>query len=170
MNQIEVEFVKYEFAKLSFMECAEYLDLYEKGLPLFTNKPFAFKRAISKSFVITYARPFTNNNSVDGKGVGTISTKWVKTLPGAQRKLHELLIGEGRNSLVAHIDISKLKPNVWVKEGAHNDYVFDWVLPMISENNLADLRELVSTAYKFCHEHQQKIKTKLGTCHIIPRA
>lgn len=168
MNPVDGEFVKYEFAKLSFQECNEYLDLYEKGLKLFPDTHYIFERSVSKSFVITYARPFTHNKPAGGSGGGSISTKWVRTLPAAQRELHEFIIGDGRNSLLAHIDVEKLKPNVWVKNGPHNACVFDWILLMISEDNLTDLRELVSAAYKFCQEHQQKIKPKLSRTQIIP--
>ncbi len=167
MDHFEIEFVKYELAKLSFQECLEYLNLYEIGIQFFKDKKFTFERAISKSFVITYARPFTDNKAVDSKGVGSISTKWLKELPEEIRKTHNNLVGKGRNSLVAHIDINALKPNVWIKE-QHNDYVFDWCIPMINYNTSGNLRELVRRAYSFSVEHQEKIKPKLKRKHIVP--
>lgn len=71
MDHYQVEYTKYELAKLSFLECLDYLNLYEKGVEFFSEEPLAFQRSISKAFVITYARPFTKNNAVGGYGVGS---------------------------------------------------------------------------------------------------
>jgi hypothetical protein len=169
MDRLEVQFLKLEFAKLSFQECSEYLDLYESCVSLLSeNDSFVFERAISKCFIITYARPFTKNNPVNGHGVGKFSQKWTKTLQHNQVKLHNNLVGDGRNALVAHIDIDKLKPNLWIKPGEHNDYVIDWPILMINKNNIPDLRKLLSVARSSCLEQQELLKEKLGNKHIIP--
>ena len=60
-NNIDIEFVKYEFAKYSFQECLKFLDLHKK---LHTNVQdnLSFGIMLSTAFVVTYARPFSNSN------------------------------------------------------------------------------------------------------------
>jgi hypothetical protein len=162
LDHYQVEYTKYELAKLSFLDCLDYLKLYEKGVDFFTEEPLAFELAMSKAFVITYARPFTNNNSVGGFGVGSISTRWVKTLPAAHRELHEELVRDGRNSLVAHLDIEKLQPMIFLKPGNHNDHIMNWCLYSINSNSIGDLRALATAAHEFCYEQQEKIRPKIS--------
>ncbi len=166
-NHIEAEFTKYEFAKLSFQECLEYLDLYEKYIRTFYNDEWVFTRSLSKSYVITYSRPFTSNNPVRGFGGGSIATKWLTKLSKELQDLHHFIVDRGRNSLVAHVDISELMPNIFIKEN-HNDYVFDWPIPMLEIEKNKLFKELATRAYEYCVEHQEKIKPKLETDHIIP--
>lgn len=167
-NHIEAEFTKYEFAKISFQECLEYLNLYEKYIKTFRNDGWAFTRSLSKSFVITYSRPFTSNNPVNGFGGGSIATRWLAKLSQEHQDLHHYIVGKGRNALVAHVDIAELMPNIFIKEN-HNDYVFDWPIPMLGDKRDELLRELANSGYKYCVEHQNKLKPKLETNHIIPR-
>ena len=169
MDHYQVEYTKYELAKLSFLDCLDYLKLYEKGVDFFTEEPLAFERAMSKAFVITYARPFTNNNSVGGLGVGSISTRWVRTLPSAQRELHEELVSDGRNSLVAHLDIEKLQPMIFLKPGNLNDHIMNWCLYSINSNSIYDLRALATAAHEFCYEQQKKIRPNISESIISYR-
>lgn len=164
-----MEYTKYELAKLSFLDCLDYLNLYEKGVGFFTEEPLAFERAMSKAFVITYARPFTNNNSVGGLGVGSISTRWVKGLPSRQRELHQEWVSDGRNSLVAHLDIEKLKPMIFLKPGDLNDHIINWCLCPVNSNSIADLRTLVTAANEFCYEQQKKIRPNISDSIISYR-
>ncbi|MDL0430214.1 hypothetical protein QPM17_03705 [Marinobacter sp. TBZ242] len=161
MDYYQVEYTKYELAKLSFLECLDYLRLYEKGVDFFADSPLAFERALSKAFTITYARPFTHNDPVGGMGVGSISTGWIKKLPSKQRELHEELVGDGRNAMVAHLDIGKLLPLIFVKPGNRNDHIIDWRICSLNENSIDDLRALATAAHKYCFEHQGKIEPKI---------
>jgi hypothetical protein len=166
MTPLEIEFAKYELAKLSFHECIEYLDLLERGGDSPQVSGFAFERALSKSFTITYARCFTDNKH----GVGRISDRWLKNLSGEHRKLHDTLIGDGRNALVAHIDLKKLNPNIFINASGVNNYVFDWHIVMINENNADRLRELVECAHRYCGDHQKGIRSRIPGAHIKPIA
>ncbi|MGJ7459713.1 hypothetical protein ACR80S_01130 [Halomonas sp. MA07-2] len=166
MTPIEIEYAKYELAKLSFQECLEYLDLLERGRNAPEVSGFAFERALSKSFAITYARSFTNNKH----GVGRISGRWLRNLGGEHRELHDTLVGDGRNALVAHIDLEKLKPNIFINASGVNNYVFDWHVVMINENNIDKLRELVKCAHQYCIDHQKGIRTRIRGAHIKPIA
>ena len=166
-NHLEVEYTKYEFAKLSFEECIEYLDLYEKHIMKFSNDESIFTRALTKSFIITYSRSFTANNPAYGYGGGSIKTGWLKKLSIELQDLHQFIVGRGRNSLLAHIDIEELNPNIFLKEN-QKGYVFDWPIPMFDAERNHLFRELANQAKDYCIEHQNKIKPKLKTEHIFP--
>lgn len=170
MDHYQVEYTKYELAKLSFLECLDYLNLYEKGVEFFSEEPLAFERSISKAFVITYARPFTKNNAVGGHGVGSISTRWVTGLPDNQRALHHELVNEGRNSLVAHLDIEKLQPMIFLKPGNLNDHIINWCICPINQNSIYDLRALVTAAQEFCYQQQQRIRPNISDSIISYRS
>lgn len=168
-NPIETEYAKYELAKLSFQECLGFIDLYSRFKDTFVDQDFwTFTIAIYRSVVVTYAKPFTDNNSVNGFGVGTISTKWLSRLEDQERRHHEFLVGEARNIFLAHVDLEKLTPNIWVKDGEHNDLVFDYPFPVFSAEHAPSYIKLIRTAYEYCGEHQKRIKPRLTTDHIIP--
>jgi len=169
LDHYQVEYTKYELAKLSFLECLDYLNLYEKGVEFFSEEPLAFERSISKAFVITYARPFTKNNAVGGHGVGSISTRWVTRLPDKQRALHHELVNEGRNSLIAHLDIEKLQPMIFLKPGNLNDHIINWWICPINQNSIYDLRALVTAAQEFCYQQQQRIRPNISDSIISYR-
>ena len=166
MTPLEIEYAKYELAKLSFQECLEYLDLLERGRNVPQVSGFAFERALSKSFTITYARCFTDNKH----GVGRISGRWLRNLSQEHKQLHDTLIGDGRNALVAHIDLKKLNPNIFINASGVNDYVFDWHIVMINDNNVDKLRELVKYARQYCTDHQKGIRFRIPGTHIKPTA
>ncbi|MFK5915182.1 MAG: hypothetical protein QM484_12480, partial [Woeseiaceae bacterium] len=92
--------------------------------------------------------------------MGAISKKWLKNLSEEHKKSHEFLVGTGRNALAAHIDLGKLMPNIFIKDGPHNDYVFNMQLPVINCNTLEHYKELVGAAFMFC---QQLNRTKQDT-------
>jgi len=124
---------------------------------------------VSTAFVVTYARSFSGSNKeYHGFKMGSISTKWVKNLSTKHRESHKYLIGTGRNALAAHIDLGKLMPNIFVKDGLHNDYVFDLHLPFINKNTIKTYKELVNAAYNFCQDHQSTLKPHLSGNHLIP--
>ena len=169
-NRYDIEFVKYEFAKYSFMECSNFLDLYEKMCELSPSK-LSFGTMVATAFVVTYARPFSGSNKeYHGFKMGGISDKWLNDLSDDHKKSHEYLLGTGRNALAAHIDLGKLMPNVFVKDGPHNDYVFDRQLPVINANTLEHYKELVGAAFIFCQKHQDILKPNLSSDHLVPEA
>lgn len=103
-----------------------------------------------------------------GMSMGAISTKWLKKLSQSLTEKHDYLVGTGRNALAAHIDFGKLMPNVFVKDGPHNDYVFDLHLPTINDNSLSEYEELTKAALQFCQVHQDDLKPHLSSNHLIP--
>ena len=167
-NRFDIEFVKYEFAKYSFRECLNFLDLHRQ-LHTYVQGNLSFGTMVSTAFVVTYARPFSKSNrEYHGMRMGAISTKWLKKLSQSQKKKHDYLLGTGRNALAAHIDLGKLMPNVFVKDGPHNDYVFDLQLPTINDNSLSEYTELTKAALQFCQEHQDGLKPHLSSNHLVP--
>ena len=167
-NRFDIEFVKYEFAKYSFRECLNFLYLHRQ-LHTYVQGNLSFGTMVSTAFVVTYARPFTKSNrKYHGMRMGAISTKWLKKLSQSQKKKHDYLFGTGRNALAAHIDLGKLMPNVFVKDGPHNDYVFDLQLPTINDNSLSEYTELTKAALQFCQEHQDGLKPHLSNNHLAP--
>lgn len=168
-NNIDIEFVKYEFAKYSFQECLKFLDLHKK-LHTYVQDNLSFGIMLSTAFVVTYARPFSNSNrQYYEKRMGAISTKWLKKLRQSLTDKHNYLIGTGRNALAAHIDLGKLMLNVFVKDGLHNDYIFDLHLPTINDNSLSEYEELTKAALQFCQAHQDSLKPNLSSNHLIPQ-
>lgn len=167
-NRYDIEFAKYEFAKYSFSECLKFLRLYEQ-LNEQAESELSFGTMVSTAFVVTYARPFsgTNKEYHDFK-MGSISTIWVNKLSSKHRETHEYLVGTGRNALAAHIDLGKLMPNIFVKDGPHNDYVFDLHLPVINKNTINTYKELVNAAYDSCQAHQSTLKPHLSGNHLVP--
>lgn len=169
-NRYDIEFKKYEFAKYSFQECLNFLELYRQ-LHNYVQSNLSFETMVSTAFVVTYARPFSKSNrEYHGMKMGCISTKWLKELSESHKKKHEYLVGTGRNALAAHIDLGKLMPNVFVKDGPNNDYVFDLQLPTINDNTLSEYAELTKAALKFCQSHQDGLKPHLSSSHLIPEA
>ena len=169
-NRYDIEFAKYEFAKYSFSECLNFLSLYEKMNKLVQSE-LSFGTMVSTAFVVTYARPFNDSNKeYHGFKMGSISEKWLKNLSEEHKKRHEYLVGTGRNALAAHIDLGELMPNIFVKDGPHNDYVFDMQLPVINCNTLEHYKELVGAAFVFCQEHQCILKPNLSGKHLAPEA
>lgn len=167
-NRYDIEFAKHELAKYSFMECLNFLKLYEQLNELAESK-LSFDTMVSTAFVITYARPFSNSNKeYHGFKMGAISNKWLKPLSEKHKKTHEYLVGTGRNSLAAHIDLGELMPNIFVKDGLSNDHVFDMHLPVINNNTLGLYKKLVTSAFSFCQEHQQSLKPHLSGDHLVP--
>ena len=167
-NRFDIEFVKYEFAKYSFQECLNFLDLY-RMLHTYLQGNLSFGIMVSTAFVVTYARPFSKSNrEYHGMSMGSISTKWLKKLSQRHKKKHDYLVGTGRNALAAHIDLGKLMPNVFIKDGQHNDYVFNLQLPTIDYNTLSDYIELTKAALQFCQEHQEGLKPHLSSNHLVP--
>jgi hypothetical protein len=167
-NRFDIEFVKYEFAKYSFRECLNFLDLH-KELHTYVQDNLSFGNMVSTAFVVTYARPFSKSNKeYHGMSMGAISTKWLKKLSQSLTEKHNYLVGTGRNALAAHIDLGKLMPNVFVKDGPHNDYVFDLHLPIINDNSLCEYEELTKAALQFCQVKQDGLKPHLSSNHLIP--
>jgi len=167
-NRFDIEFVKYEFAKYSFKECLNFLYLY-KELNNHVNDNLSFGNMVSTAFVISYARPFSKSNrEYHGMRMGSISTKWLKQLRKGLSEKHEYLVGTGRNSLAAHIDLGKLMPNVFVKDGPYNDYVFDLHIPSINEKSFIEYAELTNAALDFCKLHQKILKSHISSNHLIP--
>jgi len=124
---------------------------------------------LSTAFVVTYARSFSKSNrEYHGMSMGSISTKWLKKLSKKHKKTHDYLVGTGRNALAAHIDLGKLMPNIFVKDGPHNDYIFDLQLPIINSNTLREYTELTKAALQFCQEHQGDLKPRLSSNHLVP--
>jgi len=169
-NRYDIEFAKYEFAKYSFSECLDFLRLYEQLNKLMQSE-LSFGKMVSTAFVVAYARPFSSSNKEyhDFK-MGAISKKWLKNLSEEHKKSHQFLIGTGRNALAAHIDLGKLMPNIFIKDGPHNDYVFNMPLPVINCNTLEHYKELVGAAFVFCQEHQSSLKPHLSGNHLAPEA
>jgi hypothetical protein len=129
----------------------------------------SFGTMVSTAFAVTYARPFSSSNKeFHGLKMGAISKKWLKTLSNKQKKTHEYIVGTGRNALAAHIDLGELMPNIFVKDGPSNDYVFDMHLPVINSNTLELYKELVTAAFNFCQDHQQSLKPHLSGDHLVP--
>ncbi len=169
-NRYDIEFAKYEFAKYSFSECLNFLGLYEQMNKL-AQSELSFGTMVSTAFVVTYARPFSGcNKEYHGLKMGSISQKWLKHLSEEHKQSHEYLLGTGRNALAAHIDLGKLMPNIFVKDGPHNDYVFDMRLPVINCNTLEHYKELVGAAFNYCKEHQAILKPNLSGNHLVPEA
>lgn len=167
-NRYDIEFAKYEFAKYSFIECQNFLNLYEQLNELAESKP-SFGTMVSTAFVVTYARAFSGSNKeYHGFKMGAISEKWLKKLSDKHRETHDYLVGTGRNALAAHIDLGKLMPNIFVKDGDNNDFVFDMHLPMINENTINLYSELVVAALSYCREHQQGLRAHLSGEHLVP--
>jgi len=167
-NRFDIEFVKYEFAKYSFRECLNFLDLHRQ-LNTYVHGNLSFEIMVSTAFVVTYARPFSKSNrEYHGMSMGSISKRWLRKLSQRHKKTHDYLVKTGRNALAAHIDLGKLMPNVFVKDGPHNDYVFDLQLPTINDNTLKVYTELIQAALKFCQEHQDSLKPYLSSNHLIP--
>lgn len=167
-NRYDIEFVKYEFAKYSFRECLNFLYLH-KNLHAYVQNNLSFGNMVSTAFVVTYARPFSKSNKeYHGMSMGTISIKWLNTLSQSLKKKHDYLVGTGRNALAAHIDLGKLMPNVFVKDGPHNDYIFDLHLPTINDNSLSEYEELTKAALQFCQVRQDDLKPNLSSNHLIP--
>ena len=169
-NRYDIEFAKYEFAKYSFSECLNFLRIYEQ-LNEHAESELSFGIMVSTAFVVTYARPFGGSNKeYHGFKMGSISTKCVKNLSSKHRDSHEYLVGTGRNALAAHIDLGKLMPNIFVKDGPHNDYVFDLHLSFVNKNTIKTYKELVNAVYIFCQEHQSTLKPHISGNHLIPEA
>jgi hypothetical protein len=167
-NRYDIEYAKYEFAKYSFIECQNFLNLYEQ-LNELTESKLSFGTMVSTALVVTYARPFSGSNKeYHGFKMGAISEKWLKKLSDKHRETHAYLVGTGRNALAAHIDLGKLMPNIFVKDGGNNDFVFDMHLPMINENTVNLYSELVVAALNYCREHQQSIRAHLSGEHLVP--
>ncbi len=167
-NRYDIEFAKYELAKYSFIECLNFMRLYEQLNELAESK-LSFGTMISTAFVVTYARPFSSSNKeYHGLKMGAISKKWLKPLSAKQKEAHEYLVGTGRNALAAHIDLGKLMPNIFVKDGLSNDYMFDIHLPVINSNTLELYEELVTAVFSFCQDHQQSLKPYLSGDHLVP--
>lgn len=167
-NRYDIEFAKYEIAKYSFTECMNFLRLYEQLNELAESK-LSFGTMVSTAFVVTYARPFSSSNKeYHGFKMGAISTKWLKSLSNKHKETHEYLVGTGRNALAAHIDLGELMPNIFVKDGFTNNFVFDMHLPAINSNTLELYKELVTTAFKYCQDHQQSLKQYLSGNHLVP--
>lgn len=167
-NRSDIEFVKYEFAKFSFQECLTFLELH-KELYSYVQDNSSFDNLVATAFVVTYARPFKSNREYHGMSMGTISTKWLRKLNQNLKQKHYYLVGTGRNSLAAHIDLGKLMPNVFVKDGQHNDYVFDLHLPTLDNDSLKEYEELATTALLFCRERQNSLKPYLSSNHLTRR-
>lgn len=167
-NRYDIEFAKYEFAKYSFMECQKFLNLYEELNELAASK-LSFSTMVSTAFVITYSRVFSNSNKeYHGFKMGAISKKWLNNLNDRHKEAHEYLLGSGRNSLAAHIDLGKLMPNIFVKDGGNVDFVFDMHLPMINHNTINVYKELLLVALNYCREHQQGLIPNLSGNHLVP--
>ncbi|MCJ7602330.1 MAG: ribonuclease H-like domain-containing protein [Desulfobulbaceae bacterium] len=84
-NRFDIEFVKYEFAKYSFRECLNFLDLHRQ-LHTYVQDNLSFGTMVSTAFVVTYARPFSKSNrEYHGMSMGAISTKWLKELSQSQK-------------------------------------------------------------------------------------
>lgn len=168
-NRSDIEFTKYELAKYSFQECLNFLDLYRQ-LHNYVQFNRSFGVMVSTAFTVTYARPFSGSNKeYHGMKMGSISTRWLKDLSQSHKKKHEYLVGMGRNALAAHIDLGKLMPNVFVKEGLNNDFAFDFPLPPINENTISEYTELTQAALKFCQTYQEEeLKPKLSSNHLVP--
>lgn len=168
-SQKEAQYTLYELAKISFKECLDFIDLYARFKDTFAEQDLrTFARAISKSVVITYAKPFTNNDSVNGFGVGHITDKFYTSLSEQDKKLHDFLVKDARGTFVAHMDLGKLMPNIWIKEGGQNDIAFTDNIPIFSTEQAPDYIKLFQTAHDYCVSHQCKIKPLLKTDHIIP--
>lgn len=167
-NRFDIEFKKYEFAKYSFRECLNFMDLYSQ-LHTHVQSHLSFDTMVSTAFVVTYARPFSHSNKeYHGMSMGSISTKWLRGLSQSHMEKHEYLVGTGRNALAAHIDLGKLMPNVFVKDGPHNDHVFDLQLPPINNNTIGEYTELIEAGLLYCQEHQNKLKSRLSSNHLVP--
>lgn len=61
-------------------------------------------------------------------------------------------------------------PNIFVKDGPCNDYIFDLQLPIINDNTIGEYTELTTAALIFCQNHQDEIKPHLSSNHLIPEA
>ena len=161
MNTLESEYAKLHFAKFGFRECDEYLDVYENNANRLVGSDHAFQTAISKSFVITYSRPFTNN-----RNIGRLSERWTRSLSEELRKLHSDLIGIGRNVLVAHMDINELRAVIILEKEQQDSFIFTWPIPIINENTIPRLRELMRAARKYCDHRQQALRPQLQVQEI----
>ena len=168
-SPVEIEFLKYYFASASFLECLEYMDTYEHGLDVLDKNINSFKHAMEKSIVITYARPFTNNRSVQGRNIGKISDRWINELPKEQRDIHREFVNHGRNSLVAHIDFSIIKPFLSFKDGQLYACVHDYTVPSINKKYNNDFRVLLQEAQKFCSKKMDDIIPHLPEDRIYPK-
>lgn len=145
-----------------------FLDLH-KELHTFVQDNLSFENMVSTAFVVTYERSFSKSNKeYHGMSMGAISTKWLKKLSQNLTKKHNYLVGRGRNALAAHIDLGKLMPNVFVKDGPHNDYVFDLHLPIINEKSLCEYEELTKATLQFCQVQQEGLKPHLSSDYLIP--
>jgi hypothetical protein len=167
-NNYDIQFAKYEFAKYSFNECNHFLKLHEQLRDSAESK-HSFDTMVATAFVVTYARPFGNSNKeYHGFKMGAISDKWKRKLSQKHQEAHNYLIGTGRNALAAHIDLGKLMPNIFIKDGKNVDFIFDLHLPYINSNALELYRELVSAAISHCFEKQNELKPNLSSDHLIP--
>ncbi len=160
-SHLEREYAKYHFASFGFSECGEYLDIYEKNSSCIQGSAHAFETAISKSFVITYARPFTDN-----QGLGTLSDRWTRALDERIRSLHNALVGTGRNILVAHMDVYELNATIEVKGKRAGSFIFEWPIPMVNRNTIPMLRELLDSATAFCEEKKDHLRSRITSAQI----
>ncbi len=160
-SHLEREYAKYHFASFGFKECEEYLDIYEKNSSSIQGSPHAFQTVISKSFVITYARPFTDNQKL-----GTLSDRWTRDLSDELRSLHYYIVGRARNVLVAHMDVYELNATIYVKGRMEGAFMFVWPIPEMNESSIPMLRGLLVAATEFSNRKKEQLRDRITSERI----
>ncbi len=152
------EYTKLIFAQSSMYECSEYLQLYKSGYQGNSQTTRAFQRAISKAFVITYAKPFlkSNKGTKENFGGGSIQSKWVNC-DLEIKKTHEQIVKHSRNLWVAHTDLSSLEPEIKLS-GSMKTIVTTSQEYYLDEFGFSNLHKLLTLCENSIAENMKKLR------------